>query len=300
MTLNLNLENNIWFCPLCKSKSYSLFEISHNRGVELHYQICHTCGLVFLSPRMTTDELAKYYNIHYRENDIIGDNPETWVIEKEKNRAEYQLQFFSKWNLTITNFLDIGASTGQLLSLIQEQYSCDVVGIEPGDIFRKVASKKFNIFPSIEELINSKNYMFDFISLSHVLEHLPDPVSFLVKIRKNLLHSHGKLYIEVPNLYGHSSFEPAHLYAFSKNTLSLICKKAGFSIKKIEIHNKPNNYGKKNISILIFPKEKNFFRFNFIIPQLEKEKRIAGISGSRNVMTHMFRKFYKRIRNNDK
>lgn len=49
--------------------------------------------------------------------------------------------------------------------------------------------------------------------MAHVLEHLPDPVEYLVPSLKNLIDPAGWHLIEVPNLYAHDSFRPAHLVA---------------------------------------------------------------------------------------
>jgi hypothetical protein len=77
--------------------------------------------------------------------------------------------------------------------------------------------------------------------MAHVLEHLPDPVGYLVHLRETLLAPDGLLLIEVPNLYAHNSFEVAHLAAFSAHTLQETVRKAGFSVQLLVQHGQPRS-----------------------------------------------------------
>jgi hypothetical protein len=74
-----------------------------------------------------------------------------------------------------------------------------------------------------------------------VLEHLPDPVEYLSKLRDDLLVENGSLFIEVPNLYAHESFEVAHLVSYSESTLRSVLQRAGFKVKAIVKHGKPHS-----------------------------------------------------------
>jgi hypothetical protein len=63
----------------------------------------------------------------------------------------------------------------------------------------------------------------------HVLEHLPDPVSVLKRLRDHA-HNSTRLVIEVPILEKgqtndiHGFFSPQHLTHFSKKTLDNVLK----------------------------------------------------------------------------
>lgn len=62
--------------------------------------------------------------------------------------------------------------------------------------------------------------------MSHVLEHLPDPSGYLLKL-SNIINKDGMLFIEVPNEAGmlirryikYNSRNSGHLYFYSKETL---------------------------------------------------------------------------------
>ena len=77
---------------------------------------------------------------------------------------------------------------------------------------------------------------FDLIIISHVLEHVSDPIKFLLIARKKLKYN-GYLYVEVPDiqrpklrvLYS-SFFASPHLFLFSSRTLRIILSKAGLKV----------------------------------------------------------------------
>ena len=112
--------------------------------------------------------------------------------------------------------------------------------------------------PSLATMEMAPEGRFDLVVMSHVLEHLPDPVSYLGHLRESLLTPGGSLLIEVPNLYSHDSFEVAHLLAFSPHTLGEVLRKAGMVKDKSKKHGHPNsNILPLYLTILCHPAEEN-------------------------------------------
>jgi trans-aconitate methyltransferase len=117
-----------------------------------------------------------------------------------------------------------------------------MVGIEPGEAYREYASRQgLKVYKALDELENTAEARFDLVSMSHVLEHLPDPVGSLTHLLETVLAPDGWLLLEVPNLYAHDSFEVAHLVSFSSHTLAQTVEKAGFEIVKLERHGRPRS-----------------------------------------------------------
>ncbi len=135
--------------------------------------------------------------------------------------------------------LDIGCGYGENLYSFKRDFGCKVFGLEPSDMTAQIGKSFFNIdiSSSLLEDYDFKGNKFDLIICNHVLEHVTDPLSFLIKIKPLLTHE-GLLYLEVPNIfkpsggYSLNSFlYYEHLQTFSSYSLSLLLKKAGFYIK---------------------------------------------------------------------
>jgi SAM-dependent methyltransferase len=203
----------------------------------------------------------------------------------------------AEWVTTPRRLLDIGASSGQLLRLATEIFNCVSIGVEPGDVYRAHASQTFKLYPSVEALIAANEARFDVITMSHVLEHLHEPVVFLTDIRERVLKGDGVLFIEVPNLFGHSCFEPAHLYSFTDKTLTLMLRAARFDVKQIKTHSAPKKFGKRYISVLAnlsnYPGGKH--PPQFILPAWIKLRRSVGLSGTRNLYGYLYQQVRKKL-----
>lgn len=87
------------------------------------------------------------------------------------------------------------------------------------------------------EVLDPRRERFDGITLSHVLEHVPDPVGLLRRCAE-LLRPGGWVWIETPNLAapGHARYgaywrgveAPRHLVLFGPAALELALDRAGF------------------------------------------------------------------------
>ena len=83
---------------------------------------------------------------------------------------------------------------------------------------------------------------FDVVRMSHVLEHLPDPMPELRRMHE-ILKDDGLLAIMIPNIgsalahrFGDCWFAldaPRHLYSFSRKTVTKLLEKVGFRVERI-------------------------------------------------------------------
>ena len=149
--------------------------------------------------------------------------------------------------------LEFGCSTGYM-SKILKQNGCEVIGIEINRQASKIARKycKKIINGDIEQLEYEQvlgNTKFDYIVFADVVEHLKDPLSVLVKIKKSL-KKEGKVIISVPNiahasirlelLTGEFEYEKAgildesHLKFFTKRSIMRLLDSCGYYIEHID------------------------------------------------------------------
>jgi len=227
---------------LCQSGSSRLFDRGEFHGHLVENRICQDCGLVYQSPRMTETEAAAFYSEEYRLLQEGSADPTIRNMAVQDKRARSLLEFTRSVIPAVSRHLDIGCSMGILLQHFQGNYHDQAVGVEPGEAHRLRAREKgITVYASLEELEKAGEGRFDLVSMSHVLEHLQDPVGHLVHLRQCLLAAYGWLLLEVPNLYAHDSFEVAHLVAFSRHTLEETIRRSGFGIVKFEKHGRPNS-----------------------------------------------------------
>jgi len=267
------------FCLLCGKDQFSIFDQRDFRGFEVINVLCSNCGLVFQTPRMAASDLEDFYQQEYRIAYQGQEGPCERDFRVQKARAETLVKFLQEVGIDkVDRYVDVGSSAGLLMEEIQKAYDCQVVGIEPGDAYRENArSKGFNIYGDLDQLENVEENKFDLVSMIHVLEHIPDPVGYLIALREKFLTLSGKLLLEVPNIYAHDSFEHAHMTSFSRETLTQVLEKAGYRTIFIERHGNPlSKLIPLYITILAEPYEDPHEPKRIEVERLVRMKRRAG------------------------
>lgn len=234
-------------CPLCSKDAIKLpFDFknsvtSDGKFIEknISYSYCSSCDYIFIDQdkRLNIDEFYK------NEYDFLLENDE---IEPEINGVKYSdylVGVFSKYIInTNGRLLDIGAGKGNLLSSFHDKYNeIEYYAVEPSNSFHKLKEKKFikekyNIFFSRETF---NNLFFDYITLIEVLEHVPNPKTFLLEIKK-IMNKDSMLLIEVPNFKNNKSdlLTIDHLSLFHEYNLSKLLSECGFEIVEKNIDNR--------------------------------------------------------------
>jgi SAM-dependent methyltransferase len=230
-------------CPLCGSDNHQIFERVHDRGWDLTYQLCKSCGMVFQSPRMSDEELEQFYLADYRLLVQNDEGPSDKDLRIQSGRARNLLAFAQPHLDQVQTHLDIGSSAGALLLEFRRAYGCASYGVEPGEAYRNFSKELgLRVVADLADLDRGLSKSFDLITMAHVLEHVPDPVAYLRQLTELWLAPDGYLLLEVPNLFGHPAFEVAHLTAFSKATLCQVLHEAGYQIVVQKVHGAPRSH----------------------------------------------------------
>ena len=229
-------------CILCNG---ILDEYSKESNLDLSINHCKNCNL-YISGNTKQEVIEKvselykgdYWNEHNSETSI---NSEYTDVDSQGKRRNWVSQFlYTKQYITGKTLLEIGVGAGQSILWFEEE-GFDVSGIEPDgrnvSMINKVLKRGKVAETSVEGFSSDK--VFDVIWMSHVLEHLIEPVRFLKKIRNNLKKS-GIFFIEVPNC----EYEPMlqssieknpHLYHFTKKALTKMVERTGYKIMSCDI-----------------------------------------------------------------
>src|SRR5208283_4697550 len=102
-----------------------------------------------------------------------------------------------------------GCGDGRFLALMRDA-GWDVYGIEPDPVAAKVAQRELGTSVTVGALEDAgfPDEAFDAVTLSHVIEHVHDPVALLAECRR-VLKPDGSVVIVTPNIrsLGHQKFQ---------------------------------------------------------------------------------------------
>src|SRR5690349_14923135 len=187
-------------CPICKNTDLQKFLLCEDYTVShetFHVKQCPNCTLTITSPRPETETLGKYYQ------------SEEYISHSGKSSGGvgfiYKLarSYSLNWKRNkITNvqtqgsILDFGCGTGEFLNTMQ-QAGWSISGIEPSPDARLKAEilNSIKINDSLQALTDQR---FDIITAWHVIEHVPDLIQTVQKLKSHL-KKEGTLIIAVPN-----------------------------------------------------------------------------------------------------
>jgi len=202
---------------------------------------------------MSDKQRTEFYAKCYRQFIFGQVDPPKIDIDIQDGRARHLAKIIKDryGNLTGEDHLDIGCGSGALIRRLHELCGCNGAGIEPDDSYRKFAqSQGLDVFASLDEWKNSVGRRVKIVTISHVLEHLPDPLAFLVHIKEEILCASGILLVEVPHLYFHPYFELVHIVAFSPHTIRQVLRMAGFKVMYFKQHGHPMRITPRYMTIL--------------------------------------------------
>lgn len=246
---------------------------------------CESCGMVRLSPRPAAEALGDYYpgddyNAYktYGPSAGVSSRPladsreafrsavlrargydevalPTWAAHLPRRlpgwlvrRASYGLKGFPDW-VASGRALDVGCGNGQFLAYIR-RHGWNVEGIDLSPTAAEVARTVFDVPVQVGTLddVGLPSRSFDFVHMSHVIEHVISPARTLGQVA-SLLRPGGRVYIETPNIVGlgfrwsgrywYPLEVPRHLWLFSPDTLSLALHQAGLRVRRIRGHSLP-------------------------------------------------------------
>jgi 2-polyprenyl-3-methyl-5-hydroxy-6-metoxy-1,4-benzoquinol methylase len=233
-------------CNLCGSNNFSVL---FDAGVAQVNRIvkCGNCGLMYANPLQRPPDV-----------DLIKEWDATWVLEHGITRDRWRLEkeslqvrdYRSTRKLLARNFpargtlVEVGSGLGFLLNFFRED-GWNTLGIEPNGGLCLFAQQEFHLRTLRGTLsdVNLESASADVVTMIHVIEHVPDPMSVFREVHR-VLRPGGWFVVETPR-YDTLMFRilgrrerslscDGHIYFFTTKTLARMAANVGFNIVRTD------------------------------------------------------------------
>jgi SAM-dependent methyltransferase len=243
------------------------------------FQKCQRCASVFLDPRPTPEAISLAYQNYYTHGPADCDDRQTSaaglrqrIIDGYLN-ARYGTKYpgaipagqlialafpfrraahdaglcrhLPRARRGMSRVLDVGCGNGKFL-----QFAVDAgwtaTGVDSDPVAVNFArGRGLDVRHADVCALPFPSGSFDYITASHVLEHVHRPMELLLECRRTLMPS-GQLWLETPNIgsLGHAVFgsawrglePPRHLAIYSRSALLRMLRDAGFESARFRFH----------------------------------------------------------------
>ncbi|WP_084161695.1 class I SAM-dependent methyltransferase [Methylocaldum szegediense] len=264
-------------CPVCSVQERSLLHqgledrIFFSAPGRWNMYRCGGCGCAYLDPRPTLETIGLAYTRYYTHTtakpnsseDLTGlrgfrkklaNGYRNWrygtqyqpasifgvlaafLIPGARHSIDIAFRFLPRTH-SRSKVLDVGFGSGEFLSYARDAgWTAVGVDIDP-EVIKNGRSKGFLVRHGGIEAYADEKESFDLITISHVIEHLHDPVNTLSQAY-TLLKPGGILWLATPNIdsYGHARYgrhwrglePPRHLVVFNPKALRKLLSDLGF------------------------------------------------------------------------
>jgi SAM-dependent methyltransferase len=239
-------------CPLCGSGSLEPYGGREHFGIPIFYWICTGCGMVCQGPRLAKAFLPEFYGTIYRKLHD-GDErttPEAIDLQERRGRRLLKLLADHRPSASFESVLDVGCSAGGLLQVARREFGARrLAGVELDLAYSEHArALGFDVVRSVEDY-STAGVSFDVITISHVLEHLYEPMEMIRQVAR-MLRPEGSLLVEVPHCCEGACFQLTHLWGFHEASLTSLLRIVGLDAEVMVTHDDPRGLGRPNYCLL--------------------------------------------------
>jgi 2-polyprenyl-3-methyl-5-hydroxy-6-metoxy-1,4-benzoquinol methylase len=233
-------------CSLCGAReAVTLLESSTGRGMTSDSRIvrrnlkkvqCADCGLVRDGQPFAANELEQHYSANYALN--IAKSGEEHVFYSASG-ATARSQLLHDWILALKpqtrwqsgiRVLEVGCGQGSLLNQLRGTFpAVDFFGVDLSvEAVALANAKGLNVRQGSLENLSGERY--DLVIAFGVLEHVPNPSTFLTQVRE-LLSEQGEAIIGQPmqDVPSYDVFFVDHLHHFTTDHVRSLAENVGFA-----------------------------------------------------------------------
>ncbi|MDP3795275.1 MAG: class I SAM-dependent methyltransferase [bacterium] len=229
-------------CNLCGERSnFKVLSRIDRYGLAARACLCRRCGLMFISPRMTKEWYARFYEVEYRallaRYKRRGEVQDLEKLFYRQERAGVALAGLVRPYICQGLTIDVGSGTGGVLAGFKKvNPALEMVGIEPALEEASYANRRgiktyATLFENFNEALPAASNVMSTANLNHLL----DPRAFLVWAHRQL-RDDGRLILAVQNFRlsakqaGRVVPQIDHVFMFTPETLRSLVESSGFRV----------------------------------------------------------------------
>jgi len=266
------LETEPGWCLLCASSEGRSICTDRIIGVANVFNLkrCAHCGLVFLDPRPTSEAVAAYYS-------PSGGGPRTYAPEFFTFSPELvavghkRLERIERILGRRGSLFDFGCGYGEFLTAAHERgWQCAGLEVAPSCLRHLHARLPWvRLYEGDVASLQAEGQRFDVVTLWHLLEHLPDPLTPLARLSQ-VVAKDGLLVAEVPNIgcerlrfHKRPMHNQLHLWHFPPSCLRLLLERSGWRCvhMRLQDHRAPPHRLQSAVRRAVTGAEQALFRF---------------------------------------
>ncbi len=251
--LQLNFDPPVEACLLCGSPTLLRRWVRRRVGHDFTYDWCGRCDFAFVNPRPTIESLGRYYQglsgAGLGEGEMSSREPRPPTAHDAARRVVGELVSHRPSDRLLATpdrgaMLDVGAGSGTFAAAgVEMGLAVTALELDPIDVAGMRMVPGLNVEAALFEDFDAPDQSFDFILMSHVLEHAHDPAGWIERASR-LLRPGGVIGIRLPHLnslwrrIGGARdpyfVPPEHLNHFTDRALTGLCERVGLG--RVESH----------------------------------------------------------------
>lgn len=241
-------------CPICHSESLRGYAIDTIRkGPHISRVQCNACKLVFANPMADEAELASYYTDYYEKDHYEAMSYKALMLEhfaRIRTISPESIKREARYLDGLAGgmkFLDVGCGLGLGLAYAN-RLGCELYATEFDQGALDFVSEHFEVHTFRGDVWSAAfpDDFFDFVHISHVIEHVLDPRAYVKEMRR-IVKPGGLIAIGTPdissNLYRFHRWAKLvrmnvpdvidgleHTFIFPKAVLKSLCEEEGLVV----------------------------------------------------------------------
>jgi hypothetical protein len=228
-------------CPVCgnsSTKDIATFRSQNPVFSGCLRATCTSCDMVYATP-MPPESALSEYNARYFSAAHAGKPSSLAALAFFSGIARLRLAFVKRFldghHIAVNHVLEFGPGLGFFAKSWKELHPLSAYSVVETD-----SSCHKSLQALGAQIVEASNIgPSDLVVMSHVLEHVSDPVAFLHSATRRLRRG-GAVFIEVPcQDWKHKALDEPHVLFFEKKSIQLLLARLGFDDIQASYYGQP-------------------------------------------------------------